>query len=156
MDRKQKRTIVWGVVVLIIIAAILAPFLIEAWKIRGKVLVRDAKTKQPIPGVTVLFEVSRTLTQIYPPTRAGHILARKTDEQGLVQIPDVSGPDWADATHLRICVLSDGYRKYLVEFSRSRFGKNGSNCRAVKLKLEPINTPKLIHVTTSPDDWEEE
>ena len=81
MDRKQKRTIFLGVAVLIIIAAILAPFLIEAWKIRGKVLVRDAKTKQPIPGVTVLFEVSRTLTQIYPPTRAGHVLARKTEQE---------------------------------------------------------------------------
>ncbi|MEN8255413.1 MAG: hypothetical protein ABFR33_08085, partial [Verrucomicrobiota bacterium] len=120
----------------LVLVAIWIPVSIEASKIRGKILVRDAETKQPVASATVLFEVSQTLTQIYPPTRAGYVSASRTDEQGLAQIPDISGSNWVTATRFRICVLSDGHKKHIRGFYRDRFGKNGSDCRAVKVKLE--------------------
>jgi len=136
MERNHKPAIGAGVVALVVFVAVWIPMEIEGRKIRGKILVRDAETRQPVPAVTVLFEVSQTLTTVYPPTRAGYVSAQRTDEQGLVQIPDISGPEWATATRFRICVLSDGHKKYLKTFLRDRFGKNGSDCRAVKVKLE--------------------
>ncbi len=136
MDRKQKKAIGIGVAILLAGVAVWIPLSIEGRKIRGRILVRDAKTKQPVPSALVLFEVSQTLTDIYPPTRSGYVSANRTDELGFVQIPDISGPDWATATRFRICVLSDGHKKYLMGFERARFGKNGANCRAVKVKLE--------------------
>ena len=141
MERKHKLIIGAGVLTLLVLVAICIPVSIEANKIRGKILVRDAGTKQPVASALVLFEVSRTLSEVYPPTRAGYVSASRTDEQGFVQIPDISGSNWVTATHFRICVLSDGHKKYLRSFFRDRFGKNGSDCRAVKVKLERENSP---------------
>ncbi len=136
MERKHKLIIGAGVLTLVVLVALWIPASIEGRKIRGKILVRDAETKQPVASATVIFEISQTLTQVYPPTRAGYVSASRTDEQGLVQIPDISGPNWVTATYFRIYVLSDGHKKYLRRFQRERFGKNGSDCRAVKVKLE--------------------
>lgn len=136
MERKHKLIIGAGVLTLVVLVALWIPASIEGRKIRGKILVRDAETKQPVASATVIFEISQTLTQVYPPTRAGYVSASRTDEQGLVQIPDISGSNWVTATYFRIYVLSDGHKKYLRRFQRERFGKNGSDCRAVKVKLE--------------------
>lgn len=136
MERKHKLIIGAGVLTLVVLVAVWIPMEIEGRKIRGKILIRDAETKQPVPSALVLFEVSQTLSEVYPPTRAGYVSASRTDEQGFIQIPDISGSNWVTATRFRICVLSDGHEKYLRSFLRNRFGKNGSDCRAVKLKLE--------------------
>jgi len=141
MERKHKLIMGAGVSTLVVLVAVWIPVSIEARKIRGKILVRDAETKQPVASATVLFEVSRTLTEVYPPTRSGHVSASRTDEQGLVQIPDISNSNWDTATYFRICVLSNGHKKYLRQFQRGRFGKNGAGCRAVKVKLERKNSP---------------
>lgn len=138
MKRKHKLTIGIGVATLVVLVGVVVwiPVSIEANKIRGRILVLDSETKQPVASALVLFEVSQTLSQVYPPTRAGYVSASRTDEQGFVQIPDISGSNWVTATRFRICVLSDGHKKYLKSFFRDRFGKNGSDCRAVKVKLE--------------------
>ena len=73
MDRKQKRAIGLGIAALIVFAAISIPSSIKAGKMRGKILVRDAETGQPVASALVLFEVSQTPTQVYPPTRAGFV-----------------------------------------------------------------------------------
>ncbi len=140
MKRKQKSILGAGVLTLVVVVAAWIPALIESNKIRGRILVRDAETKQPVASALVLFEVSQTLTEVYPPTRAGYVSASRTDEQGFVQIPDISGSNWVAATRFRICVLSDGHKRYLKSFFRDRFGKDGSDCRAVKVKLERKKT----------------
>ena len=133
---KHKLAIGIGAAALVVGVAVWIPISIEARKIRGRILVRDAETKQPVASALVLFEVSRTLTEVYPPTRAGYVSASRTDEHGLVQIPDISGSNWITATHFRICVLSDEHKNYMKGFQRQRFGKDGSDCRAAKVKLE--------------------
>ncbi|MEN7973043.1 MAG: hypothetical protein ABFR47_04330 [Verrucomicrobiota bacterium] len=134
MTKKQKTII--GLVALAVAAAIWTPMEIANRKIRGKIRIRDAKTGQPVPSATILFEVSRTIRQVYPPMKSGFVTALETDGQGLAQVPDVSKSKWSSATYLRICVLSDEHKTYLKSFEKRRFGKDGSNCRGIKVKLE--------------------
>jgi len=136
MKREHKLAIGIGISTLLVVVAIWISMSLASHEMRGRILVRDAETKDPVPLALTLFEVSRTPTEIYPLTRSGSVFTCMTDEQGSVQVPDLRDSKWASATHFRIHVLSDKYRKYVKEFPRQRFGKNGMDCRAIKVALE--------------------